>query len=356
VYFDIVIPDTYTVSISGYISDQQGPYRVQVVRTFDIESKENLRTGVTAHVVMSDNEGYSEVMKQISPGVYETALDGIRGKIGGVYKVRAELEDGRIYESIPDTLYPTATLDSLAYEVKRDWRLDGYKYFFEIYGTAHTNGELTIPRVMFRNKTTFKELTHPENEGGKCYRNPERGVCNFVHPCTGLLNVGTDFHPDFKRIGPCTCCICWYDIFTPQIILDDKIIAVNGQFPKVMFDRVPFDGWYLKYKMRLESSVMSLSPQSFRFWKAVRDQYSAVTNIFQPIIGKIKGNIRQVAGEDFPAMGLFYATSMSSKEFWILHEDVREDLIPPTNPMKANVPCFDMFPNSTTTQPAFWIE
>ncbi len=29
----------------------------------------------------------------------------------------------------------------------------------------------------------------------------------------------------------------------------------------------------------------------------------AVLNIFQPITGKIKGNIKQVGGEDSPAMG-----------------------------------------------------
>jgi hypothetical protein len=122
-----------------------------------------------------------------------------------------------------------------------------------------------------------------------------------------------------------------------------------------MFHRVPFNGWYLMYKMRVEASVLSLSPQSFRFWKAVRDQYTAVTNIFQPITGKIQGNMKQVGGEELPAMGLFYATAMSSQFTWIRPEDVVEE-IPPTNPFAANVPCFKMFPNSTTTQPSFWTE
>jgi hypothetical protein len=356
VFFDIKIPEVYGVSIDGYISDQPGPYRVTVLRTFDTESKENLRSGVSARVTLSDNEGNSEVMKQTTSGVYETSVDGIRGKVGNVYKVNVELEDGRIYESIADTLYSGATVSSVANKIISLPGLDGYKYFFEVYGQSSTDADLSKVHIMWRNKTTFKVLAHPEYEPGNCYRDPQRGVCNYVHPCTGLQNVGSDFEPKFKTIGPCTCCICWYDLYTPQVILSDKIIAVGGQFPEVTFDRVPFNGWYLMYKMRIEASTFSLSPQAFRFWKAVRDQATAVSNIFQPITGKITGNLRQVGGEDSPAMGLFYATSMSSKVFYIDRADVREDLIPTINLRAGLRPCFYMFPNSTTTQPGFWIE
>jgi hypothetical protein len=356
VFFDVKIPEVYGVSIGGYISDQPGPYQVTVTRTFDTESRENLRSGVSARVVLSDNDGNSEVMTQTQPGVYETSANGIRGQIGRFYKLRVELEDGRVYESVPDTLYAGGTIDNIQYKSVSLPGLNGYKYFFEVSGLSRTDADLSKVHIMWRNKTTFKALAHPESEPGNCYRDAQRGICNYVHPCTGLRNVGSDFQPRLERIGPCTCCICWYDLYTPQVILNDKIIAVDGKFPEIAFDRVPYNGWYLMYKMHVEASMQSLSPQAFRFWKAVRDQYSAVTNIFQPITGKIPGNFRQVEGDAFPAMGLFYATSMDTKFLWIDREDVREDLIPARNERAGLRPCFDMFPNSTTTQPSFWTE
>src|SRR5262245_31532609 len=105
VFFDIPIPKAYDLSISGFISDQPGPYQVNVFRTFDIESTESTKTGITTKsVVISDSEGNAETLQQVESGVYQTSADGIRGKVGGVYKVKGELLDGRVYESSKDRL------------------------------------------------------------------------------------------------------------------------------------------------------------------------------------------------------------------------------------------------------------
>jgi hypothetical protein len=274
--------------------------------------------------------------------------------------VNVELPDGRVYQSVPDTLYPGGTLDSVYYKVASKPTINGFQYYFDIYGQSRTDVDLSKIHFTWQNKITFKALTHPEWEAipplKTCYRIPEEGKCNFVHPCSGLKNIGTDFEPNIVRIGPCTCCVCWYDAYSSTVILNDKVGSVSGRFPELMIDHVPFSGWYLMYKMRVETSMQSLSPQAYDFWKAVRDQYTAVLNIFQPITGKIKGNIKQVGGEDSPAMGLFYATSLSSKVYYIHREDVREDFIPLINGDASATPCFNLFPFSSTVQPSYWIE
>jgi len=360
VFFDIRIPEVYGVSISGFISDQRGPYQVLVTRTFDTESKENLRTGVSARVVLSDNEGNSEVMTQITSGVYQTSADGLRGKTGNVYKVNVELEDGRVYESVPDTLFPGGILDSVYYKIVSRPTMNGFQYFFDMYGSSQTDVDLSKVHFTWQNKITFKALTHPEWELGpppkNCYRLPDENKCNYVHPCSGLKNLGTDFKPDIQRVGPCTCCVCWYDTYNTQVVLNDKAGSVKGRFPELLVDHLPLSGWHLMYKMRVETNMQSLSPQAYKFWKAVRDQYTAVSNIFQPVTGKIKGNIKQVGGENSPAFGLFYATSLSNKVYYIDREDVRADFIPSINGDALATPCFNLFPNATTVQPPYWIE
>ena len=56
-------------------------------------------------MVLFDDSGLQEDLKEISQGVYQTS-GVIRGRIGGVYRLYIRLLDGREYESIPDTLHP----------------------------------------------------------------------------------------------------------------------------------------------------------------------------------------------------------------------------------------------------------
>lgn len=357
VFFDINIPNEYEISIDGFISDQEGPYRISVLRTFDTESRENLRSGVSARVTMSDAEGNSEILSQVTSGVYETAVAGIRGKIGSVYKLKVELDDGRIYESTPDTMYTGGSMDSVRWNFTSGPSVNGIRYDFDIYCRSSANTERSDSHLMWRNKITFKTRTRPENEPDACYRIDKEARCNFVHPCSGLKNIGSDFNPNMVRVGPCTCCICWYDDYNAKVLLNDKISSSNGRYAEMMIDKVQMTGWNMMYKMRMDISIQSLSPQAFRFWKALRNQQTAVSNIFQPITGKIEGNFVQTAGIESKAKGIFYATSISSKYFYINRADIREELIPVVIDTKpAAVPCFTKFPNWTTTQPPFWVE
>jgi hypothetical protein len=237
--------------------------------------------------------------------------------------------------------------------------IDGIQYTFDIYANSSAEKISEDTHLMWWNKTTFKSTTHPEAEPNNCYRIPSLGRCNFVDPCTGLMNIGDDFRPQLVRVKPCECCTCWYDAFNSRVILNDKLGSTNGSFENLRIDRVPLDGYMMMYKMRIEASVVSLSSQAYRFWKAVRDQETAVSNIFQPITGKIPGNFTQIAGDTNgePAEGIFYATSWSGKHFYIDRNDVDPSIIPSTTFKNAGLfSCFKLFPNSSNTPPSYWVE
>lgn len=366
VFFDIPIPATYGISIGGYISDQPGPYVVNVFRTFDTESNDATRTGVSAKkVTISDNEGTSETLTQVESGVYQTSATGIRGKLGGIYKVTVELGDGRIYESLPDTLVEGGRIDSAYYKVASRYSTDGIEYSFDLYTDVSVDVDITKTHFLWTNHVTYKALTKPEDEPtdplggivGQCYRDPVDRKCNYKELCSGLKNTGSEFSPKFARVKECECCYCWYDQFSSTAILNDKLGLIGGRYSSVLVDRVPVTYWLLMFKMRTELSVFSLSPQSYRFWKAVRDQRTAVSNIFQPITGRIPGNIVQKAGTNEHAEGLFYATSISKKVFYIQRSDVPESLIPLNDsPHKADFSCLKLAPGATAKKPDFWID
>jgi hypothetical protein len=175
VFFDIPFPAKYGISIDGVISTNPGPYTVNIYREFDVQSEDSPRTGVSASLVqLFDGKGNSEKLKQVGSGIYQTPVDGIQGEAGGVYHIRVELEDGRVYESIPDTLKGGGAIDSAYYELTKRYVVDGVETDFEMYVNASTEGDLAKSHFMWSNHSTFKSLTHPELEGsippgGPCY-------------------------------------------------------------------------------------------------------------------------------------------------------------------------------------------
>jgi hypothetical protein len=359
VFFDIRLPDEYGISIGGYISDLHGPYTVRVFRTYDVESNQPERVGVSAKVTLSDDKGNSEELTQVTSGVYQTNPDKTKGVLGGIYKVNIQLGDGRVYESLPDTLREGARLDSTYYNFTNYNDINGAKYQFDIYANSSLEKVSQNTHLMWWNKTAFKSDTHPEREPGACYRIPSEGKCNFVDPCSGLKNIGNDFEPVMVRVKPCECCTCWYEAFTSKVILNDKLGSNKGVYDNIRIDRIPLNGYMMMYKMRIEANVASLSTQAFRFWKSVRDQETAVSNIFQPITGHIPGNIVQIEGNNSnePAQGLFYATSITNKYFYITRNDIDENIIPSTNFTNAGqFPCYRLFPNASNTPPLYWVE
>jgi len=145
-------------------------------------------------------------------------------------------------------------------------------------------------------------------------------------------------------------------LFNPTPILSDDQVATGGHVTHVKARTIPLNPWTLGNKIRLEVSQMSLTPRTFRFWKAIRDQKKATGNLFQPVSGKIPSNFIQVSGNAIPIEGLFFATSMSQKVKYLDRFQLPPNLtsaVTMDEPMFTN-DCRLLFPNSTNNKPGFW--
>ena len=365
--FDIVKSSDYGIVIDGFISDQPGPYTVKISKAFDIESKESIKIPIKIkHLIISDNVGTSEELAEVRSGVYETNAKGIRGLIGRVYKLKVELLDGKIYESLPDTIMPTGKLDSLYYSFNGVSNSDGSTSFgFDIFANS-SRGNNFNSRFMWNMIGTFKSDTHPEQipkDRSQCYPIGS-GNCNYLPFCTGLRNKALNSFslPIYERIAPCECCTCWYKLFNESPILSDEYFSAAQTFTGMKIYRVPINYWIFMYKIHVEIRILSLSNNTFRFFKAIRDQKNAVNSLFQPVSGKIPINFIQLNGEETPIQGLFYAIATSNKSLYITRNDLPDlNIIPsieagPGSQAIDAISCLDLFPNSSTIKPAFWID
>jgi hypothetical protein len=114
------------------------------------------------------------------------------------------------------------------------------------------------------------------------------------------------------------------------------------------------------FKVHVQVSVKSLTKNSFHFMKSIRDQSDAIGSLFQPITGKVPNSFIQLAGTEAPMQGLFYATSIKGKSFYIERDDIPDpNLIPIIDYLELKmglVSCLEMFPYATTEKPSFWTD
>ncbi|MFY8037458.1 MAG: DUF4249 domain-containing protein [Cyclobacteriaceae bacterium] len=344
--------------INGFISNQPGPYRITVKRSFvtGIASSYQAPESVSS-IILADNVGNMEQMVEISKGVYETTNNGIQGVQGRVYQISIVTIDGKTYQSIPDTLKPNGQLDSVYYKFRTFTEEKGTKkYFFDVY--FNTKG-LPNSYFLWKFRGTFKVDTNPfvDKEEEPCGEIDCDGcsICNRVLKCTGLRNYGTPASPIIKEYGPCTCCTCWYTIFNESPILSDYQFINSENFKDVRAGILPIDDWILQHKIYAQVSQYGISRQTYLFYKAIKDQQLGASSLFQPATGSIPHNIQQLSGTPEKILGLFYAVSVRSKQIVLTQQQVPFGTYEfPKPEARAPKNCLKLYPNSTNVKPDFW--
>jgi len=336
--FDTGDATIFPIVITGSITDQPGPYEIEVSQGFDLEAQAAVRESVPAkRIILSDDIGNFEVLTEIETGKYVSRPDGMRGVVGRAYKLRVELYDGRVYETIPDTMKTTGIVTDIRHSVVKYNNADGKpEYGFDIFfdSKSEKNNEF---RFLWDLVMTYEISTNPEV---------------ILLPCSGMI-----MDPNFGMavsVFPCECCYCWIQDKNRIPIVSDGALLKNGVFSNIKAGRLPITWQTMGYKTYVEIQQYSLSEMAFNFWKAVRNQKDAATSLFQPLSGKINGNFFQVEGKTSPVQGLFYASSVSKKAINITIKDVPD----PKNMITLRTglytgPCMD-FPRATNRKPDFW--
>jgi hypothetical protein len=361
IYIDVGNIAAGTIVVNGHITNEPGPYQVAISTAFDIESKESFKNPVSAkHVFISDNAGNSEELVEATAGIYVTKPDGIRGTVGRTYSLHVELKDGRIYESVPDTLLESGSIDNLYAEFTEEKTPENVSaYGFDVKFVPAITSENKY-HLMWKFTGTFQASTNPEMKIDEPCSTPtcsECNSCNYKPLCSGLRNISAFpgiARAVFVRVGPCECCTCWYDFFNPQISLSDDQFVQQGKFSTQTAMHVPLNSWIFQYRVHAKVTQFSLSRKAFDFWKAVKDQKSAINSLFQPVTGKIKTNFVQVNGAPAGVEGLFFAAGVASESMFIDRDDVRPGVIIPDPGVAFKDSCLKLFPYATTEKPDFW--
>ena len=326
--------------VDGLITDEPGPYTVQVTRASKLDADLNFRKFVSAkNVTILDNLGNSEVLTEIEPGIYKTKPNGIRGVIGREYHVRVEGRDGKVFESVPEEIKAVGKIERVYYEKVAFQPLDGpTEYGFDIYMDAKgLPGSDNLMRWKF--SATYLVKTFPE-----------------LH----IIPVGESFVPDplpcssYALVNgaplpvpgkSCDCCTCWVTQYENKPKVSDNQIVSNNTFQRIKLGYVPISNLYFYDKVMLEVNQLSLSQTAFDFWKGIQSQKEGTGSLFQPPSGVVRTNIFQKNGDE-PAQGIFYAAGSNKNITFI-----KIDGTPAPTPI--NNTCLS-YRYSTTQKPIDW--
>lgn len=340
----ITIPNTeLPLVIDGLITDEPGPYTVQITRAVALDGNLNFRKYVTVKsVTLFDNAGNSEPMQEEEVGIYKTKANGMRGVAGREYYIRVEARDGRVYESVPDKMYPVGEVEKVYYEFETFQPVDRRtQHGFRVYADARG---VPTGSNLFR----WKFIGTFEIDGYPALHT--RGVEG--NPCAPAPRSCMNDGP----FGACTCCKCWVSVADPKPRVSDNQFVTNGVFKKVEAGYVPLEYFPFQIRYRMEVKQMSLSQVAFDFWKTVQSQKEGVGSLFQPPNGKARSNIFEKGGLG-EVQGLFYASAVKTKQIYLNNADVPiRQQVDRWNCEEGRIAedCRLAYPNSTTTKPADW--
>lgn len=351
-HFDAESIDGGAIVVQGSITTKPGPYTVKLSQASNADDNLFFKSPISAReVILSDDVGNVEKLTSEEAGTYHTSLNGIQGVVGRKYSLRIELVDGSVFESIPDEMKPVGHIDSLYYQFESRQPINmPTEYGFHVYIDAQNESDF----VRWRFTGTFKADAFPQYHSinNQCKTLPD------PPPCSGFTQVG---QYEFIKTGECTCCTCWVSDGDEKPRLNDETITTNGTFKKIEMAYIPFDALrfqYKKYMLKVEQ--MSLSREAYEFWKLIRDQKDAESNIFQPAIGKIRTNFVST-NSDKKLIGIFYASAIEEKILFITGANPRVPY--PEFDIPINQSCFfydacdivyNYFYSASRTPPPEW--
>jgi hypothetical protein len=334
----------YQIVVDGYITTDPGPYVVKLYRSRPLGSADldRLIPEKFASVWIKDDVGNAEKLTEAGEGIYTTDSNGIRGTTGRKYHIEITTISGKQYVSLPDEIKPVGEVKEIYYEFKEGTGAgfregDGFRIFADATGIA---GQDDLVRL--RMVATYEVLTFPERRT----KRTDDGIVPDPFPCSGYA---VDGEQRLVKVSDCSCCNCWVSLYDQIPTVTDEKFTTNDIFIGEEVGFVPATRATLYNKIHVEVQELSLTPETYKFWKLVKAQKEGVSNIFQPPSADIKGNIRSVNSSE-EVLGIFWAAGINKKSIYIDKTNVPY-LVQPIDTLIA--PCL-FFTNSTNQKPSFW--
>lgn len=247
----------------------------------------------SATVRVYDSNGNSTLIQEIEPGRYQVDKMALQPQIGETYYLEIELENGKIYQSTPETMLPVPPIDSISFSIS-------------VEEFANDLGN-----IVDRNLFQMRAFTTINTENTTDFlRWDVEHVFAFEQPFLYYI----PFHQ---------AAICYvYQPLDPQVInvVDGRSFEGNTSVNAVVATK-PMDytfGFAQSYRLR----QYSLSEETFEYWNNINKVSNQVGNIFDAPPAPITGNMSNINDTDEVVLGYFGVSAVSTKTLFVTKGDI----------------------------------
>ena len=312
--------DTLLV-VDGIVTDMPGPYTIRLSKSTKIIQFSPLQPYTDCNVKLSDNLGNSEMLREISNGIYKTdSLNGIQTVAGRKYKLTIATPDGNIYESEEEMLNKGISIDSVHAQIEsRPDNKFGYQFYLDF-------GPLTSDQcLLWQLEKTYK------------------------------------YTADFAALSSTyrTC-------FTTKSILEintynnsQHMQSETKKFPLYYEDNYS-KALTIRYSLKIDQ--YTIDKDAYDYWKQIKKIMAEQGEIYSHQPYQVKSNIQSIVNPNTFALGYFMVAGLDEKRIFLNRPSI-PFLYPVcvhNPPSEDPVQCHDCREdeggNGYLQKPSFWID
>lgn len=345
---DFAQPATFqnAISIQGKLN-KGNPSRVEVQISEVFNFSEVPRLIDALYVELIDDRGNKVALESKIQGIYKLDLGAnqpVEVAYGAGYQIKVALNNGEIYESAFDTLYPVTTATKLSIQKTQKVK------------TNTLGVRDTVNFVAFNTSTTFPVYNNQKVnllwELESTFKLTDSPI--FYSSCP------RDCQPTNLDKIPKTCFVTFSPVqnyktlnarsLSGAAVMDFNILTADAS--SFIFS----EGFYLTVLQQ------SLSEDAYEYWSIVAQLTNRSGTIFEAPAGRVSSNIRNINEAKTSVFGYFYATESSTQRIYV--PPTFEVTAKPVCPVLPNPDgsgpgnCCDCLcePNSSTERPVWWVE
>jgi hypothetical protein len=285
--------------VDGAISDQPGPYFVNISLSSGLDGEHTGLSGAT--VSIEEENGESEVLIESSPGTYETT--SIQGQVGKSYRLNLTYGSrNQQYQSTWETILASSEIDSVYFEEKR-------------VGTTDQENDISGAQ--------FYVDTHGENEASRFYRFEwdetwrigVRWPANYIF----LGNDELTSNPDKRSV-------CWRYASPSGINIGTTSGLSNNFLSKHPLSFITPEGERFSRRYSLLLKQYSLSEDEYIFWKNLQESNEEIGSLFDRQPATVIGNISSMTDDGSKILGFFSASGLREYRVFVSPRQVSSKL------------------------------
>lgn len=267
--------------VDGMITNAEPPYTVKLSLSTTVQNP--VYTPLTkAKVTISDNQGNSERLEEITDGIYQTSKEGIQGVCGHAYRIEIETIKGKMYQSDYETLRKPVKIDTVYGEMETREEFDTEETLegMQFYVDAQISEQDTV-HLLWRCAETYRFKTD--------YR------IDFIYDNNGFRK----FHdPDSVR----------YCFKTNQI---DEIACMRNTTNKTKpalrmpLNYVSTNTKRLTIRYSLLVRQLTVNEATYFYWNHINKQNEELSSFYSKQPYQVRSNVKNTDDAKEPVLGYF---------------------------------------------------